>query len=109
VDDYDGPEARHWLRRNRNVAALAANHFPSTAAARQFVEELYRLGAPRVFIAEDCIQDHDDQGPYADALVVVLPADAMAREAVCRRCERELDEPETIDANDPNPIFLWWN
>jgi hypothetical protein len=108
-DQYDGPEARKWLRRNGNPAALAANHFDSTDAARRFVEELYAAGARRVLIAGDSIQDEDDGGPYADAIVVLLPTDAAARAAVCRRCERELDEPETIDADDPNPIFLWWD
>jgi hypothetical protein len=106
---YAGPEARRWLRRNRNPAPLGANHFRGAAAARRFVDELYAAGAVRVLVPEDHIQDEDDDGPYADALVVFLPAAADARAAVCQRCERELDEREFFDVNDLNPIFLWWD
>jgi hypothetical protein len=107
--EYDGPEARAWLRDNRNNSALAANHFPSTQAARKFVDELYVLGATRVIVPETSIQDEDDMGPYADALVVFPPADVQAREAIYRRCERELDEPTNLDVNDTSPLFLWWD
>jgi len=108
-EDYDGPEALGWLRSNRNEAALAVNHFGTTEAARRFVEELYAAGAPRVIIAENSIQEDDDLGPYADAIVVFLPESRPACEVLCRRCERELDEPAAIDADDPNPVFLWWD
>jgi SMI1 / KNR4 family (SUKH-1) len=109
AEDYDGPEARAWLRRNRNPAALGANHFGGTDAGRQFVDELYALGAAKVLIPENSIQKNDDEGPYADALVVLLPTDAVARAQLCSRCEQELDLPEPIDPNDPNPIYLWWD
>jgi hypothetical protein len=108
-DFYSGPEARRWLRRNGNPAPLGANHFPGATAARSFVEELYAAGATRVMVPEDHIQKDDDGGPYADALVVFLPAAADARETVCQRCQRELDDPEPFDVNDLNPIFLWWD
>jgi hypothetical protein len=108
-EEYGGPEARSWLGQNRNPAPLAANHFGTAAAAQRFVEELYTAGATRVIIAETNIQPEDDLGPYADAVVVFLPADRAAREAVCRRCERELEEPEPIDDADANPVFLWWD
>jgi hypothetical protein len=107
--EYDGPEARRWLRRNRNPTPLAANHFPSAAAARRFVAELYAAGASRVIVPVTCIQDADDDGPYADALVVFLPGDPEARAVLCQRCQQELEEPERIDASDPNPVFLWWD
>jgi hypothetical protein len=109
ADEYAGPEARRWLRTNRNAAPLAANHFRSSAAALGFVDELYRLGASRVIVPESCLQDEDDDGPYADALVAFLPTDPQQRADVCRRCEQELDEPQRIDPADPNPIFLWWD
>jgi hypothetical protein len=109
ASEYDGPEARRWLRRNRNSTPLAANHFPSSAAARRFVDELYAAGASRVIVPGSSIQDADDNGPYADALVVFLPAEQDARAALCRRCEQALEEPARIDASDPNPIFLWWD
>lgn len=38
ASEYEGPEARRWLRRNRNPTPLAANHFPSAQAARRFVK-----------------------------------------------------------------------
>lgn len=109
ADFYGGPEARRWLLRNRHPAPLAANHFPDAAAARLFVDELYAAGATRVLVPEDHIRDGDDGGPYADALVVFLPAAFEVRAAVCHRCERELDEPESFDVNDPNPVYLWWD
>lgn len=112
--EYDGPEARRWLqRRKRNSDPLAANHFASRDSALQFVDELYAAGATKVIVPGSCIQDGvaDDGGPYADALVVFLPADPVARTVICQRCERELDEPEhePIDTSDPNPVFLWWD
>jgi hypothetical protein len=107
--DYDGPEARRWLRRNRNPTPLAANHFASAASARRFVDELYAAGATKVIVPGSSIQDADDDGPYADALVVYMPAEPDVRATLCQRCERELDEPGRIDASDPNPVFLWWD
>jgi hypothetical protein len=107
--EYEGPEARRWLRSNRNPTPLAANHFASAEAARQFVDELYAGGARKVIVPGNSIQDADDDGPYADSLVVFLPADAKARAAVCQCCQRELDEAESFDVNDQNPIFLWWD
>jgi hypothetical protein len=109
ADSYSGLEARRWLLRNRHEAPLAVNHFGSAAVARRFVDELYAAGATRVLVPEDHIRDRDDGGPYADALVVFLPAATDARASVCRRCQRELDQPEPFDANDPNPLFLWWD
>lgn len=108
AENYAGPEARHWLRRNRNAAALAVNHFGGTGSAEAFVEELYQLGATNVLVPENCIEK-DDGGPYADVLVVELPSDAAVRIALCQRCERELDEREPLDPDDPNPLFLWWD
>jgi hypothetical protein len=55
------------------------------------------------------IRDEDDMGPYADSLVVQLPTDPEARAAVCRRCEREMDEPTTLDPKDTAPLTLWWD
>jgi hypothetical protein len=107
--DYDGPEARRWLRRNRNPTPLAANHFATGELAQRFVDELYAAGATKVLVPGSSIQDEDDDGPYADSLVVCLPAASELRAAVCRRCERELDEPGRIDASDANPVFLWWD
>lgn len=97
------------LRRNRHETPLAANHFPDRAVRLRFVEELYSLGATKVIVPESNIQAADDDGPYADALVVFLPIDPQKRADVCRRCEQELDEPQRIEPTDPNPIFLWWD
>ena len=73
------------------------------------MDELYAAGATRVLIPADHIQEEDDNGPYADALVVFLPATRELRAAVCLRCQREMDEPDVLDANDVNPVFLWWD
>jgi hypothetical protein len=84
------------------------NHFLSTGAAREFVDELYAIGAVKVLIPENTIQK-DDGGPYADSLVVELPAAEDLRAAVCLRCEQELDLPERFDRDDLNPLYLWWD
>jgi hypothetical protein len=46
-----GPEALEWLRKNKNISALASNRFGPTEEAVKFVEELYALGAEKVIIA----------------------------------------------------------
>ncbi len=87
---YSGPEARRWLIRNCNPSPLASNHFADKAVARRFIDALYALGAVQIIIPESSIQEEDDNGPYADALVVHLHTKPKLRSALCLRCEQEL-------------------
>jgi len=96
MDDLTrGPEALEWIRLNSNESALASNRFGPTLEAISFVEHLYALGAERVIIHQDSIRDDeltlsDEGGPYADALVVVLPSAPERREQISRICADEI-------------------
>lgn len=74
----NAPEAKEWLKENRNKYALAGNRFAGTKDAIKFVDKLYELGAVKVVISKDSIYDEKERvkkegGPYADAIVVTLP------------------------------------
>ncbi len=107
----DGPEALEWLRNNKNESALASNRFRETPNAIRFVEELYAAGAEKVVVPEDSIRDEEEDGPYADALVVTMPADPAKRKQVFDICAKELKReginPKTVKNDDV--IYLWWD
>jgi len=109
------PEARAWLRENRNRTALATNRFGPTGAARAFVDELYCAGAEGVYVTS--IYDEPERvaaegGPYADALIVNPPADPARRAGVVALCRAE-SEREGLDWTDDDdgdaPVLLWWD
>lgn len=113
-----GPEARQWLRTNRNPSALASNRFGRTQNAIQFVEELYAAGAVRVLVPQDYIHDEsetgDESGPYADALVVQLDLDKDASELMRINNEETIREGfQEPWENDPlittEWLFFWWD
>ena len=52
ADLKSGPEAREWLKENRNESALASNRFGRTESALEFVDQLYGTGAERVIVAQ---------------------------------------------------------
>lgn len=107
-----GPEARAWLAENQHPAALASNRFRSTAAALDFVDRLYALGAARVVVAPTAIRFEDDvEAEYADALIVRLAEDADARERVTDflRAHSGLTSSEADVALDYGVVFLWWD
>ena len=113
-DNYDGPEALHWLEQNKNVYALASNHFESTIKVIEFVKLLYSKGAKEVRISKESIRDDEktisnEGGPYADAIVVVLPLEKDKAKDILELCQKEsdpgYDKPEIKD----NMIFLWWD
>lgn len=107
-------EAREWLARNHNDGALASNRFQSTRAGRAFVDSLYMLGALKVEVTNvrsDSGQLAREGGPYSDALLVTLPADARRRaviftlnatEAVRGGFEPEPDRGQTL-------LYFWWD
>lgn len=114
--DYP-PEARAWLRENRNTSPFAGNRFFPKAEAEAFVENLYALGARAVYIAS--IYDEPERiaregGPYADALLVVLPDDPRQRRALIavnrEEARREgFEEADAFDAADDGTLFFWWD
>lgn len=115
-DMKNGPEAREWLKGNRNESALASNRFGETQGALEFVDELYRAGAERVIVPRTCLQDDADTiklegGPYADCLSVFLPKDPDKKSSVLQLCRREI-EREGFDPDEGSVddfVFLWWD
>jgi hypothetical protein len=111
-----GPEALAWLRENKNESALASNRFGETRHAVRFVEELYASGARLVIVPDDTINSDADTvggegGPYADALLVNLPADEDKRRAVIAICQRELKREgfKLEEGMSNDQIYLWWD
>ena|SRR5215213_3484029 len=113
-----GPEALDWLTESSRDAALASNRFSTTRKAIRFVERLYALGSPYVRVPEDSIDATPETidtegGAYADALVVSLPTDRLARRrvlAVCRKeAERDGEEFDADEACERGEVFLWWD
>lgn len=112
-----GPEARQWLRKNRNPSALASNRFNTTQDAIRFVEELYSAGAVRVLIPEDSIHDEtetgDESGPYTDALIVQLDLDRDSSELMRIHNEEAVregfQEPWENDPMINEWLLFWWD
>ena len=117
---YTGAEAREWLRNKAAPKGFAPNRFPSKVEAIKFVEELYQLGAARVFVPEDSVRDSPKQrleigGASSDSLVVVLPSDSSEREALLQFYQQEAsaegladDTPEKAIV-DGQYLFFWWD
>lgn len=111
------PEARVWLRDNTNTSPFAGNHFFPKAEAAAFVERLYALGARAVYIASIYNEEWriaQEGGPYADALLVVLPDDPRQRRALIEinRAEARragFEEADAFDAADDGTLFFWWD
>ncbi len=108
------PEAREWLKANRNPSALASNRFGPSSSAARFVDRLYAAGATKVVI--DNVYDEPDRikdegGPYADTLLVQLPEDRNVRSAIFRIH----DEESRKEGFDPTPdsgqsiLMFWWD
>jgi hypothetical protein len=107
-----GPEALEWLRANPNPSPLASNRFSAPEEAVRFVEALYAAGATNVEIGNILMLPNDRWAPYADMLLIDLPADHAQRREVfdlvqtTRRPDEE-DEP-LIDCGQLS-IRLWWD
>jgi hypothetical protein len=107
-------EAREWLQSNPNESALAGNRFEGTADALAFVEHLYAEGAVHVSvtgISDEPWRIELEGGPYADTLIVELPADGSQRSVLFRICNeeawREGFSPE-LDSGQ-REVLLWWD
>ena len=107
-------EALHWLQQNANPSALATNRFGTTSAALAFVEELYQLGALRVSvtnISKEGWRLTSEGGPYADSLLIELPADEQQRAALLKRAnlERKAEGQTKERATGQAQIEVWWD
>lgn len=107
-------EARAWLAANTNPFPFASNRFESREAATAFVDSLYAMGADTVYVL-NVLQEPDriqeEGGPYADALLIRLPADAAYRARLFAVNAREAGR----EGFDPDPdrgqlyLFFWWD
>lgn len=107
-----GPEALEWLRANPNPSPLATNRFSTRDEAVTFVEALYAAGATDVEIGNILMLPNDRWAPYADALVVALPADHAQRREVFELVEqigRPDDEGKALVDCGQSTIRLWWD
>ena len=107
-----GPEALEWLRANPNPSPLATNRFSAPDEAVTFVEALYAAGATNVVIGNILMLPSDRWVPYADMLLVSLPADhAQRRELfdLVKRIGRPDDEDEPLIDCGQATIRLWWD
>lgn len=107
-------EARSWLKNNKNKSALATNRFNDTKTAQKFVEQLYQLGALEVII--DNILDEKwrvqkEGGPYADSLIIKLPADTQKRIELFKIFNQEFKHENFENEKDmgQEKIMLWWD
>ena len=109
-----GPEALEWLRANPNPSPLATNRFSSRDEAVTFVEALYAAGATDVTIANIVMLPNDRWAPYADMLLVDLPADHAQRREVFELAETigrpddDGDDERLIDSGQ-STSRLWWD
>jgi hypothetical protein len=110
------PEALQWLKSSGNPAALASNRFDSTQEAIDFVQHLYGAGALRVAILADTIMSDaatlkDEGGPYADTIVIRLPADPAKRSRVIEACQPEFAREGTTEAESvwEDYVCIFWD
>lgn len=105
------PEALEWLAQRGRTVMLAGNRFESADDAAEFVRALYAAGAVRVVVTTESIRQEGPKEWYADALRVVLPAEAAQRatlfsvvneEAVRQGFDHERDAGQAV-------LFLWWD
>ena len=110
----NAPEARAWLRNNRNESALASNRFGPSSEARAFVDSLYQNGAVKVTV--DNIMDEPDRieeegGPYADTLIVQLPEEKNRRDALfeIHRVESQREGFDFTPDQGQQHLLFWWD
>lgn len=111
------PEAEEWLKANWGESAFASNRFGKTAAALEFVQQLYAAGATEIGIEQVMVLPSHDWAPYADALIVTLPEDPRRRREVFDLM-RDVGRPdedggksveELLFDHGQSRIRLWWD
>jgi hypothetical protein len=101
--DYARYEARSWIEENPNLYPLAGNRFETKQAAIEFVDQLYSIGAGTVYVTSICSEDwriREEGGPYADRLIVILPADAQKRNDIFNIYTEEAEQEGLIPEVD---------
>ncbi|HUT28610.1 MAG TPA: hypothetical protein VMX13_02375 [Sedimentisphaerales bacterium] len=114
LGDLERHEARQWLRTNKNVSPLASNRFGTKEKAVAFVEQLYEAGAETVYVTNIQKEDwriKDEGGPYADAVIVVLPEDKEKRQKLFEICRVEAEKEgfEGMKDMGQKELFFWWD
>ena len=114
--DYEGgPEALDWLRANHHPDPFATNRFGTREGAVQFVEQLYAGGATFVSIDGVLMLPNHNWAPYADTLIVDLPADHEKRRDLFELMEHvgRPDEHDKVDQplldSGQTAVRLWWD
>ena len=110
--DFDHEPALLWLEGNANPAALASNRFGETKNAIEFVRKLLEAGWEEVYVASLYTEEWRitaEGGPYADALILLLPENGR------ERIFKIASEEAVRESFDPEPdigqreLFLWWD
>lgn len=113
---YTGPEAITWLKNNQNPSALASSRFHTTEKATDFVNSLYCAGAVEVLIPKACIYDEpetikEEGGPYANALLIVMPKEKSSIKTIIAICSSDIKKEGGNPFLDQfqKKIILWWD
>ena len=106
------PEAREWIRNNAREGPLASNRFQGRDEALAFVDALYEAGAVRVVV--EAINDDKiemaEGGPYADALLVRMPADRVKRQRLIAIVDFEDSKGgQNVADVGRETIYFWWD
>jgi len=118
INPVNAVEAKEWLAANQSESGFATNRFGPTAAARDFVDQLYGAGAIRVMIPNDSIRAdrkeiEEMRGPYADALFFELPESDSEELFRLYEAEAEYEGYEGMRASesiiDERFLYLWWD
>ena len=112
-DEAPSFEARPWLAANKNKQPIASERFKTRAAAKAFIDLLYKNGAVAVKVTD--VDDSDETiegegGPYASTLVVDLPSQAGRRKKLFAMCAAEAARYSDYDCtNEPDVTQLTFN
>ena len=108
--DAMGPryEARAWLAATANPYPFASNRFESREAVAAFFDTLYAFGAETVYVLN--VED-EQEGPYADALLLRVPDERAARgrlfEIDAREARHEGFDPD--EDTGQRYLYFWWD
>jgi len=105
------PEALRWLDQNANPRGFASNQFSSIESAHDFVQRLYDRGAVKVRVGNVLGEDwriQEEGGPYADTLLVTLPANSAKRADVLRVLQGR-EPSELRPYGSKNVLRAYWD
>lgn len=110
-------EALSWLENNNNPSAFSSNRFRKTDSAIAFIRDLYACGAAEVLISnimDEPWRIEEEGGPYADVLIVKLPADHAQQENLIKLYQKECRDyfcNEGIEeaGQRGETLTFWWD